>query len=353
MTSRDSSVFTSNARFLCEVAGARGAGRNALLAEVGLSPQLVDDRKARIPYTAAKALWDAAARFCGDEFFGLHAAERLRPEHTGAMGYAVRSSLSGTDAIQRMIRYVHLYYEDVELALVKEGSRSRLTQRFSGGEPGEYGHATDFILAAFVLYGREFTGVEWTPTLVSFQHKAPSRVDEYRRIFRCPVSFGDAENAVAFETRLLGLGLRGSNPELLAVLESHVEAYLARLPRRADFASRVRQAVAEGIHGGSFGLEKTARGLHMSARTVQRRLHAEGTSHREILDGVRQELARRYLREHQISLDQVACYLGFSEPSAFHRAFRRWTGTTPAAFRSAASRAKPAGGALSEPAGRP
>lgn len=166
-----------------------------------------------------------------------------------------------------------------------------------------------------------------------FEHKAPGNIDEYRRIFRCPVSFSEEESSVTFDTSLLDVRLRGANAELLNVLEGHVEAFLAHLPRSTDFAARVQQAVADGIQDGRFGLEATARALHMSPRTVQRRLRAESTSHREILDGVRKELAQRYLRERDLSVDQVAYFLGFSEPSAFHRAFRRWTGMTPAGYR--------------------
>ena len=185
-----------------------------------------------------------------------------------------------------------------------------------------------------MLVARQFTRVDWEPRAVSFSHAAPSSDQEYRRVFRARVEFGARENAVEFERALLELPLVAADPDLLEVLEPQIEDFLARVPHRQRFSVRAREAVRSALQGGDATLDAAARALGLSPRTLQRRLREEDTSHREVLEEVRAELASLYLADLELSLDQVAARLGFSEPSAFHRAFRRWTGTTPAAYRS-------------------
>jgi AraC-like DNA-binding protein len=120
---------------------------------------------------------------------------------------------------------------------------------------------------------------------------------------------------------------------LCAVLERHARELLERLPRATSLSGRIRQLVAGDLVKGVPSPAEVARRLHMSGRTLQRRLREDGTSHRALVDELRRDLAMRYLGEREIGIAEVAFLLGFSEASAFHRAFRRWSGTTPSAYR--------------------
>jgi AraC-like DNA-binding protein len=122
--------------------------------------------------------------------------------------------------------------------------------------------------------------------------------------------------------------MRFANDAYCAIFQQQVDRALARLPRNSGTADAVRSAARAALAGGSCSLEGTARVLGMSARTLQRRLHADGTSFGALLDALRRELADEYLAR-QLSIPEIAWLLGYAEPSAFHHAFKRWTGTSP------------------------
>jgi AraC-like DNA-binding protein len=124
-----------------------------------------------------------------------------------------------------------------------------------------------------------------------------------------------------------------ADPQLCAVIERHAEALLERLPSSGSVTDRARAALVEGLRSGRTEVAAVADGLRMSARTLQRRLSAEGTSYVELLDGVRRELALRYVADRTLSLSEVAFLVGFADQTTFHRAFVRWTGRTPGGFR--------------------
>jgi AraC-like DNA-binding protein len=126
----------------------------------------------------------------------------------------------------------------------------------------------------------------------------------------------------------------GADPRLCALLDRQASELLARLPRADALTERTRQAVHEAIRAGDPTLERTARALGMSTRSLQRHLRAQGTTHRRIVDEVRREMAIGYVERAELGLSEVAFVTGFTEAAAFHRAFKRWTGRTASAFRS-------------------
>ena len=334
MATRQPTVSSHSARFLCRAAADAGADPERLLEEVGLPETVLSVEEQPVPYEQAKALWAAARRHTDDPLFGLHAALRLRPDAFGAMGYAVRSCKDSWDAMERMIHYTNAYYEDLDFRLDVEGATGCFAHGFES-EPSEAtDQAADFISAAFVVLSREFVGIDWTPLAMHLQREAPADTSEHAALFRAPLRFGAPRNEVHFEAKLLGMPLLGANPSLQKMLDQYVDDILARFPHASAFATQVRRTVALGLQRAEVSVEATARALGVSVRTLQRRLQQEQTSHREVLDSARHALACRYLHERDLSVDQVAYLLGFSESSAFHRAFRRWTRSTPASFRA-------------------
>jgi AraC-like DNA-binding protein len=177
------------------------------------------------------------------------------------------------------------------------------------------------------------TGTDWTPREVCFQHDAPPDIQEHERIFRAPVKFNMPVSKLVFDQALLQLPLIEADPVLSAVLDRHAEELLAKLPRRGGLTDEVRALLRQAINGGDPSLEAVSQQLNLSPRTLQRKLKDEHTSHQDLLDEMRRDLSVRYLREPEMAICEVAYLLGFSEPSAFHRAFRRWTGTTPREYR--------------------
>jgi AraC-like DNA-binding protein len=175
--------------------------------------------------------------------------------------------------------------------------------------------------------------VDFAPVEVRFRHPSPERLDEHRRFFRAPIHFDDRVTALVVRRELLAAPLVRSDPGLCAVLERQVHETLARIPKVNALSERVRHLIARDLTTGEPHARAIAAALHMSPRTLQRQLGHEGTTLRALVDDLRRDLAGRYLSERKIAIAEVAFLLGFSEASAFHRAFKRWSGTTPAEYR--------------------
>ena len=315
--------------------GVAGVPAGPILEELGSSPNVMDDPDARVPHELAVRFCLAALQATGDASFGLHAAETLRPGAFDVADYAARASRNLREGLQCLIRFLKLNHDVACFTVEDEGDRASITHSLPGGRvlprpPAEY------LMGSVVVLGRQMTGVAWNPLEVHFGHAQPEDMSEYRRLF------GDA--ALKFDAVRLGivvpiqtweLPLVEANPGLCAVLIRHAEGLLAKQPLVADTLSdQVRALLLKELQGGNPGVEPLSDTLlGMSVSTLHRRLKEEGTSHRQLLDTLRAELAERYLGEKGVSVTEVAFLLGFSEASAFHRAFKRWKGLTPAAFR--------------------
>jgi len=141
------------------------------------------------------------------------------------------------------------------------------------------------------------------------------------------------ESALIFTFDANQVPLPTSDPALLEILKRHADHLLAKLPPSDDFIARVRQLIAQELTGGDPSADHLATRLGMSSRTLRRRLEERGTGHKALLDEIRRELAMRHLGEERLEIGEVAFLLGYSEASAFHRAFKRWTGSTPVDYR--------------------
>jgi AraC-like DNA-binding protein len=197
----------------------------------------------------------------------------------------------------------------------------------------------EYAVGTIVQASRAVGSHSWGPEEACFAYPPPDHADDYERILEIPVHFDASHDAVVFSASMLNGPNPASDPALVQALERHARELLAKLPLGDDLPSRVRHEIALRLPSGA-SAEAVAETLRMSARSLRRRLEAEGTSYMQILDEVRCELARRHLAQEQRAVEEVAFALGFSDGSAFHKAFRRWTGESPRAFARNASRAK-------------
>jgi AraC-like DNA-binding protein len=312
---------------------ALGADVESLLREGAVPPSILDDAEVRLPHEVALGVWHRAVGLSGDDALGIHAAESVRPGAFDVLDYTLRSSATLGEAWERLTRYYRLLHDAAQVRLTEEGARASLTHALPPSMPPLPRQVAEFIITALLVASRQATGVDLVPLEVCFHHAAPSDVTEHRRVFRCALHFEQPYNGVSVAREALETPLLKADSGLSTVLERHARELLARLPQVRGFVERVRSHVAEGLASGDATNEAIARRLHMSARTLNRRMRDEGTSLQEVVDTLRRELALRYLDERRLAIPEVAYLLGFSEASAFHRAFRRWTGTTPAEHR--------------------
>jgi AraC-like DNA-binding protein len=191
----------------------------------------------------------------------------------------------------------------------------------------------EYFFALMVLHFRKETGGRFAADSISFQHN-PDDVSEFERIFGCPVQTADTWNGIILRIDTWALQLPRRDPVLREFLESQANAILSRLPVRTGFASVVQKTVAMRVGSRNTQIGEIARELALSVRTLQRRLTSEGVSYQAVLDDARQQAAARYIQDSSLAICEIAYLLGYSEPAAFQRAFKRWYGVTPEMFRN-------------------
>lgn len=316
---------------------ARGVDPRPLCEAAGFDPASAADPRARISLALEQTLWETAAEYTGDPNFGLHTAESLRQGVFDVLDYAVRTAPSFQIALERLVRYSRLEHETAIFQIVSGKTRTRIEHSFGPSVVLPCRQEAEFTIASIVVIAREITvgGIE--PRAVQFIHSAPRDTTEHVRIFSVLPEFDRDVNAVVVDAATMSRPLVTADPALSRIIEHHAEAMLASMGQAVESATeQVRQILVKTLPEGDFSMTRIASTLGMSERTLQRKLASEGATFLALLEGVRRELGLRYLEDRKLTLAEIAYLLGYSEPSPFHRAFKRWTGSTPQTHRRAA-----------------
>jgi AraC-like DNA-binding protein len=330
---RTLSVGVKALRSVLGAAEAVGLDASALARAHGLAPEELRDPDFRLSYRRWIALWDDVVERAGDPGVGLRAAEALTIGHWDVMDYVVASSDTVGDAFHRFSRHFAVISTAVRHVLQVDEKEARIVREHV---PGAAPHrvATEFGFANIVLRFRTLAATPWSPSAIQFRHPCCAEIEAYTRIFACPIQFRAPHDAIVLPRAVLATPMRGAAPELCAVLERHAALIAQKLPpAQASLVERTRHALALELHGGAPKLAAVAKRLGLSARTLQRRLSEDGFPFRDLLEKTREELALRYLEDPAIGLAEVGSLVGFSDVSAFYKAFRRWTGSTPGQLR--------------------
>jgi AraC-like DNA-binding protein len=333
-----SSVSVTLTRSMMRYAVSRGASLEALCAAAGIEPSLLERPDERITGDQSLKAWNAAVKATGDMDFGLHLGELSQPTRLGLVGFAMISAADLGGALERLVRYTNLLTNGVRGTITRtealacfELEPTRGVANFLHESPRQHVECT---LSAFLALGEALTGRPLPVIEVRFRHPEPPSTREHLRIFRAPVLFGREANRVTLNAAALKWPLADSNPGLLEVFDARAMGAVRKLDQNAPWSERVESALMENLRGTVPSLEETARGLGVSGRILQRRLLDEGTSFRRLLDQARHELSLHHLRRDEVPVAEISYLLGFAEPSAFHRSFRRWTGSTPGSVRN-------------------
>jgi AraC-like DNA-binding protein len=318
-----------------DFAAARGHDPEQLCRSVGLHVATLRDPSARVPLSLAERVGMRAAELCNDPNLGLHLAQDVRDPRVFDAGILLMMASPTLGAgFERMQRYQRFWADGERFVLLP--TAAGICLRHTGRDPlGDYQrHADECAMAEFVLGARVLTEQEIVPRVVRFRHARPADTREHATLFGCPIEFDAAYAEVEIERAVLDLPLPHANETYRAIFQQQVERALARLPAASSLAAGVRAAAQAALSSGDCSLAGTARVLGISARTMQRKLRAEGTSFAELIDALRCEMAAAYL-DNQVPVPEIAWLLGYAEPSAFHHAFKRWTGQTPEQLRAA------------------
>ncbi|HSQ62160.1 MAG TPA: AraC family transcriptional regulator [Polyangiaceae bacterium] len=305
-----------------------------LLAEAGIDRDVAADRDARVPVERLHRLWDATVRTAPRAEAAVLGAERYSPGDYGLVGFVAMNSASLGEAMRHMVRYVGLWTDEPGMRLQGDGTLSIAYRSHFEDSPGKR-LAMEAAAAEITNGARMVTQKPLTPREVRFAHRAPRDVSGHAAFFGCPVRFGQPDTSVIFRPEDMALPLPKADAQLGAFLrEMANQALRERAGGEPSSIDTIREIVAHELQKGVPSLSAVARRMATSERTLRRRLEESGTSFRALLDQTRADLARQYVRDMRLPLSEVAFMLGFSEPSAFHRAFKRWTDTTPALWRA-------------------
>lgn len=322
-------VPSTYVRLLYEYLERRGVAAADLLGVA--APEAADRGSLRYPVAAWRALLQRAAEHLHDPLLGLHLGQTITPAHFGVMGYVLLACPNLGAALARALQYQRLLYDVNPMRSTLEGSDLLLEWGVDRGRPGPL--VDECAITALLQLMHNFTGRRIAATEIRFLNPPPSDIQPYWDWFGCPVLFDQSETSVRFPQALLALPLRQPDTVLLNILERQADDLLAQLPPSDDFQQAVRRCIARLLREGQPELALVANELHISARTLHRRLAADGINFRELRESIRQRQAEDYLADPRLQLAEIAQLLGYSEQSAFTRAFRRWSGQAPYAYR--------------------
>ena len=313
---------------------ARGIAPRPVFERAGVDTEQLHDAGARIPLSAMKRLWDLAVEVTGDPCFGVSAGQHVHPTTFHALGYAWLASHTLREALYRFVRFTRLVSTALTLRTIAVGSEVELVfESVSNVSPVSLA-AADAGAVALVTMCRTSYGEAFCPLRVRLQRPRPPCEQQFAALFRAPIAYGAPDNALVFAAADLDRVLPTGNAELARAADEVILRYLARFDRE-DVVTQARMQLMELLPSGQTSAQRVAEALHLSVRSLQRKLSGHGTSLARLREDTRRELANQYVRNSRLSVGEITYLLGFSEPASFTRAFHRWNGMSPSACRRA------------------
>ena len=308
-----------------------GENPSEVLAEIGFDLSLFDNPNNQITYHERGRMMAHCAIRANCPHFGLLVGQKAGLVSLGIVGLLARYSPNVGKALNGIVRFMHLHVRGARAALSVGPEQSVFEyQIYQVRSPGNQ-QVGDGAVAAILNILQELCGSRWEAMDARFAHHQPEDISPYQEFFRAPLYFNAKEYGVAFSTSLLGLPLRDTDPDLLQMIQQEIDKQEAQ--SKANFLDQLRSLLRTTLVTGHATSDQVAEILSMNRRTLSRHLKALGTSFREVADEVRFEIARQLLEDSSMEIDRIALFLGYSNASAFTRAFRRWSSTTPSEWR--------------------
>jgi AraC-like DNA-binding protein len=327
------SVSTVMVRVLVDSVERAGVPREELLRPLRIDPSRLVEVDGRFDLEEFALLQMRAMDLTCDEALGFHMAERTPDSAFDLIAHLVSHSPTLREAVGLCTQFQRLLMEDSNVALRETATTAALHYRFARTfERADRMHA-EFVVAAFLRLARVFGGPGVVPKVAAFEHRRPAHSPEYVKVFGDVVRFGQSTTALTFDRAVLDRVQLHQHPELFTVLRSHAERALERVAVGLRPADQVRRYLLARPASRIPDISTAARDLGLSVRSLRRRLAADATSYRALVQATLEASAGHLLRDPRLSIQDTASALGFSNVGAFHRAFRRWSGMTPTQYR--------------------
>jgi AraC-like DNA-binding protein len=306
---------------------------SAVLESAGLAPSLLDQPRVLVTTDELFALWRAVGRVSRDPAIGLQLGMVLTPEHFDPIALAALCNANFGEAMRQASRHKRLSCPEEIVHQIDDNEWS-IHFRWLCANDAEPEVLTDLCFAWVLAIARHGTGTRLSPLRVEYvRHRNYQK--SLQRHFGCPVVFGGARNAIVFRSSDSEIPFVTRNADLLSMLAPQIDAELKQHDGEETFPDRVRAVIQKKLMGHRPKMQDIARELHLSSRTLQRRLQDSGYSFQQVLEDARHQLARHYLNNSMLELNETAYLLGYEDANSFVRAFRTWEGVPPAHWREA------------------
>lgn len=332
MTAGNYSMMGSVAALVAQTLRTYDCDPEPLFREAELDMGLLSNPATRYPGNRVQHLWQLAVEASGDPCFGFVAGEQVQPAVLHGLGFAWLASDTLRDALTRLVRYSRLISTAANMHLQDTDSSLDLVLLPPKGVKVVASAFQDAGMSGFLRMCRLTAGDEIDPVQVSLKQPRPACALKLQTYFRAPIIYEAENNILSFSKQRVDATLTHANPELARINDQAVVDYLARFDRDS-LTMQVRSRIIERLHDGTPNQQTIAHSLNVSLRSLQRKLNKEETNFKALLESTRRELALLYIRETHRSLGEITYLLGFSEPSNFTRAFKRWTGVSPIEYR--------------------
>lgn len=303
-----------------------------ILQEAGISPSQLAQPGFRLSLYRTFKLLKLAEEKTGDIHVGLRLGQYVQPRSYEVLGYALMSRNNLQQAIEQLIRFDALIWDVGGTTFHIEGDMGYLglnPLRVPWVPP----QAFELAMSGQVAFGRWITGTSYHPTKIQMRHAQRGDRAVYESVFGCPVEFNAPRYAVSFPAEYLQMPLCYADAALAQIMIDTGQKILAHYPREANVANEARALISELLPLGQQDLESVASRLQLTSQQLSRRLQNAGYRYNDLVEEVRTDLVGHYLENEALSLTDIAFLLGFSEQSAFTRAFKRWTGQVPTRYR--------------------
>lgn len=328
-------LLASMGRILWRVAEAHQLDPNRLFADAGLDPQTIELPRARYPLPKVYDAWHRMAMITGHPNIGLEGVKHYRPADLHALGMTFLASANLAEALARIDRYETVLNSKIDFTIVEKSDRIEFGCANQDLPPAHTRIVEDLRNAVILDLARTGIGADITPVEVGFTYDEPPDTSPHRALFNCPLKFSAKGAFIAFTLADSQWPFTARNMDLARESDQILDRLLNSVEDEdQDIVSKVKQVIAKSLPSGTPSEAEVAKSVFTSQRTLHRRLTEQKSNFRALLAEVREELAKGYLTETTFPITEISYLIGFSDVSAFSRAFKRWTGQSPAAYRN-------------------
>lgn len=322
-------------RLIYEAMKKKGVDTDAIFSRLGVDESYVYTDQLRTPHSAQLYFWQVVEDVSGDPDIGLHLGQLLPAYNGQVLEYLFLSSPTFGEGLRRAQNYQRLLSDAARTDFFIEGENACMVLDTASDDVRRLKHFNECFVQGLITFFRSITDNTFYPSRIEFEHTREDGQDHVREVLGCEVVFGADENRLYFPASLLSHPSPHAEPELLDLHERFASEQVARLEKK-DIVGQVERIVAELLDSGEVTLDAVAERLGIKPRTLRTRLTEAETSFNQVLADFRYRLARQLLATTDESIDEIVYLTGFSEPSTFYRAFKRWSGMTPIEYRKTA-----------------